>query len=89
MLGRHLRSRFLASVKQEGDGAGDDEEGHQGAHDAPDSNRSVMERRHLGSGFCLHPSLEKSVALGLAPLFYIWCTASPLFYQFTVWCVVV
>ena len=46
----HLHLIFLAFVKEEDDGAGQDEESHQGGHDAPHSNWS-MEHRHLVRGF--------------------------------------
>ncbi|TVU27486.1 hypothetical protein EJB05_30100, partial [Eragrostis curvula] len=50
MLYHHSHLSFLAPVEQEGDGAGDDEEDYQVAHDAPQSNRG-LERHHLESAY--------------------------------------
>ena len=74
MLDRHLNLCFLASVKQEGGRAGDDEEGHKGAHDAPHSNRS-MEHRHLGGGFCLHSFFRKVWCLAWLPSFVVYLSS--------------
>ncbi|TVU27435.1 hypothetical protein EJB05_30045, partial [Eragrostis curvula] len=62
MLYHHSHLSFLAPVEQEGDGAGDDEEDYQVAHDAPQSNRG-LERHHLVLEASPHDSLEQTCFL--------------------------